>query len=133
SSDITHILHELAHDEGMLKLLRDEQTQLLQQGRNMGGDLNKFFTVFRDLNRRIHAQSRRLSEEVAHEMHLDGISRAEVKIESTIDQLDFWEPLKRFSDLHHDWERSGEAIPSEEYLNALEIGRASCRERVWMS
>src|SRR5699024_6170043 len=71
------------------------------------------------LNRRIHAQSRRLSEEVAHEMHLDGISRAEVKIESTIDQLDLWEPLKRFSDLHHDWERSGEAIPSEEYLNAL--------------
>lgn len=115
----THILHELAPYEGMLKLLRDEQTQLLQQGRNMGGDLNKFFTVFRDLNRRIHAQSRRLSEEVAHEMHLDGISRAEVKIESTIDQLDFWEPLKRFSDLHHDWEHSGEAIPSEEYLNAL--------------
>lgn len=115
----THILHELAPYEGMLKLLRDEQTQLLQHGRNMGGDLNKFFTVFRDLNNRIHAQSRRLSAEVGHEMHLDGISRAEVKIESTIDQLDFWEPLKRFSELHQAWEQSGEDIPSEEYLNAL--------------
>ena len=114
-----HVLDELAPYGYILTLLRNEQTELLQHGRNIGGDLHKFFTVFRDLNRRIHAQSRRLSEEVAHEMHLDGISRAEVKIESTIDQLDFWVPLKRFSELHQEWIHSGEEVPSEDYLDAL--------------
>lgn len=114
-----HLLEALAPYEGMLQLLRNQQAELLQQGRNMGGDLSKFFTVFHDVNQRIHTQSQRLSHEVAHEMRLDGISRAEVKIQSTIDQLDFWEPLKRFSELHDAWENSGEEIPSEDYLNAL--------------
>lgn len=117
--DNLHLLDALAPYEGMLQLLRNQQAELLQQGRNMGGDLSKFFTVFHDVNQRIHTQSQRLSHEVAHEMNLDGISRAEVKIQSTIDQLDFWEPLKRFSALHYEWENSGEEIPSEAYLNAL--------------
>lgn len=113
------VLVKLPIYAGMLQLLRSKQEELLLQGRNIGGDLSKFFTVFRNLNRQIHAQSRKLSDEVAHEMNLDGITRAEVKIESTIDQLDFWEPLKTFFALHHQWEESGERLPSEAYLNAL--------------
>ncbi|MDN5781158.1 MAG: ATP-binding protein, partial [Luteimonas sp.] len=114
-----HLLDYLAIYRDMLQLLRDEQTELLQQGRNIGGDLNKFFTVFRDLNRRIHAQSRRLSDEVANDLTLEGISRAEVQIRSTIDQLDFWQPLSRFAGLYEAWEGSGRELPGEDYLNAL--------------
>ncbi|WP_275287293.1 ATP-binding protein [Halomonas elongata] len=104
---------------GMLQLLEDQQQQLIQQGRNLGADLDKFFTVFRDLNRRISAQSRRLSEEVADDLRLDGIGKAEVRIQSTIDELGFWEPLKRFAQLYRDWENSTQTLPGDDYLDAL--------------
>ncbi len=102
---------------GMLKLLEDQQQQLIQQGRNLGDDLDKFFTVFRDLNRRISAQSRRLSEEVADDLRLEGISKAEVRIQSTIDELGFWEPLKLFAEHFRAWR--GVGLPGDDYLDAL--------------
>ncbi|SFC03537.1 Protein of unknown function [Marinospirillum celere] len=104
---------------GMLKLLEDQQHQLLEQGRNLGADLSKFFTVFRDLNLRIHEQSRRLSREVADDLLLEGISKSEVKIQSTIDELGFWKPLRHFASLYEDWRLSGERLPGNEYLHAL--------------
>ncbi|WP_404471553.1 ATP-binding protein [Vreelandella venusta] len=104
---------------GMLKLLEDQQQQLIQEGRNLSDDLDKFFIVFRDLNRRISAQSRRLSEEVADDLRLEGISKAEVRIQSTIDELGFWEPLKLFAQRYKTWRESGQTLPSDDYLNAL--------------
>ncbi|AMC99179.1 ATP-binding protein [Halomonas chromatireducens] len=103
----------------MLQLLEGQQQQLLQEGRNLSDDLDKFFTVFRDLNRRINAQSRRLSDEVADDLKLEGIGRAEVKIQSTIDELGFWEPLKRFAQRYREWRESGQPLPSDDYLDAL--------------
>ncbi|MDR5858455.1 ATP-binding protein [Halomonas eurihalina] len=111
--------HQLPLLRGMLQLLEDQQQQLIQQGRNLGADLDKFFTVFRDLNRRISAQSRRLSEEVADDLRLDGIGKAEVRIQSTIDELGFWEPLKLFAQRYHEWENSSQELPSDDYLDAL--------------
>lgn len=101
----------------LLQLLEDKQQQLVAQGRNLGGDLNKFFTVFRDLNRRINLQSQRLSQEVADDLLLEGISKSEVKIHSTIDELGFWKPLQHFASLYKSW-TTGE-LPSNAYLNAL--------------
>ncbi|WP_163557387.1 ATP-binding protein [Halomonas sp. NO4] len=103
----------------MLQLLEGQQQQLLQEGRNLSDDLDKFFTVFRDLNRRISAQSRRLSDEVADDLRLEGIGRAEVKIQSTIDELGFWEPLKRFAQCYREWRESGQPLPGDDYLDAL--------------
>ncbi|WP_114418503.1 ATP-binding protein [Marinospirillum perlucidum] len=104
---------------GMLKLLEDQQHQLLEQGRNLGADLSKFFTVFRDLNLRIQEQSRRLSREVADDLVLEGISKSEVKIQSTIDELDFWKPLRHFASLYEQWRQSGNPLPDDAYLDAL--------------
>ena len=104
---------------GMLKLLEDQQQQLIQEGRNLSDDLDKFFIVFRDLNRRISAQSRRLSEEVADDLRLEGITKAEVRIQSTIDELGFWEPLKLFAQRYKAWRESGQTLPGDDYLNAL--------------
>ncbi len=104
---------------GMLRLLDDQQQNLIQQGRNYGGDLYNFFTVFRDLNRRISEQSRRLSAEVTEEFVLEGISKSEVRIQSTIDELGFWQPLKAFSALHQQWEQHPGELPPEAYLKQL--------------
>lgn len=103
----------------MLQLLEGQQQQLLQEGRNLSDDLDKFFTVFSDLNRRISAQSRRLSDEVADDLRLEGIGKAEVKIQSTIDELGFWEPLKRFAQRYREWKNSGQPLPDDDYLDAL--------------
>ena len=102
--------------EKLLQLLKDKQQQLLEMGENIGGDLKKFFDVF---NRRISQQSRRLSEAVSDDLQLEGINKSEVRILSTIDQLRFWKPLKRFAKNYSDWRSSGQQLPPESYLNAL--------------
>jgi len=103
----------------LLHILKDQQQQLLDMGENIGGDLKKFFTVFNDINRRIAQQSRRLSEAVTDDLELEGISKSEVKILSTIDELGFWQPLKRFARLYDAWQNSGKQLPTDDYLNAL--------------
>lgn len=104
---------------GMLRLLEDQQQNLIQQGQMYGNDLQKFFTVFRDLNRRISEQSRRLSAEVTEEFVLEGIGKSEVRIQSTIDELGFWQPLKAFSALYLQWEQHPGELPGESYLKQL--------------
>lgn len=103
----------------LLLILKDQQQTLLDMGENIGGDLKKFFTVFSDINRRIAQQSRRLSEAVTDDLKLEGITKSEVKILSSIDELGFWQPLKHFAKRYDDWQRSGKALPSDDYLNAL--------------
>ncbi|CAM3511416.1 conserved hypothetical protein [Xenorhabdus nematophila ATCC 19061] len=105
--------------EGVLRILKDRQQQLLEMGENIGGDLKKFFTVFNDINRRVALQSRRLSEAVADDLLLQSIGKSEVRILSAIDELGFWQPLKTFIKLYDEWRSSGKAVPSEQYLNAL--------------
>lgn len=105
--------------ESMLQLLQDQQYQLLEQGRNYSQALSSFFVVFRDLNRRISEQSRRLSKEVADDLQLEGIQKSEVRIQSTIDELGFWQPLKHFHKLYEQWLDSGDPFPSNQYLNVL--------------
>jgi hypothetical protein len=109
----------LAAYQDMLQILQDQQLNLLAQGRNYGADLQGFFTVFSDLNRRISAQSRRLSEEVTEEFVLEGITKSEVRIQSTIDELGFWKPLKDFAKLYAAWEQDAERLPNDAYLDAL--------------
>lgn len=103
----------------LLHILKDQQQQLLEMGENIGGDLKKFFDVFSDINRRINRQSRRLSEAVSDDLVLEGISRSEVRILSTIDELGFWQPLKKFAKLYDQWRDSGHDEPSNDYLDAL--------------
>lgn len=103
----------------LLHILADQQRQILEQGETIGGDLHKFFTVFSDINRRIAGQSKRLTAAVSDDLTLDGINRSEVKIISTVDELNFWQPLKRFSSLYEQWRDTGKELPSDDYINAL--------------
>ena len=117
--DFTGTREQLPILTDLLHILKDQQQQLLEMGENIGGDLKKFFDVFSDINRRINRQSRRLSEAVADDLVLEGISRSEVRILSTIDELGFWQPLKRFAKLYDQWRDSGHEEPSDDYLDAL--------------
>ncbi|MFT4937685.1 MAG: hypothetical protein ACI88A_000703 [Paraglaciecola sp.] len=103
----------------LLSILESRQRQIVEQGETIGGDLNKFFTVFSDINRKIAQQSKRLTDEVSDDLILDGIARSEVKIISTVDELNFWAPLKQFAQQYHKWSTSDDFLPSEAYLDNL--------------
>ena len=103
----------------LLSILESRQRQIVEQGETIGGDLNKFFTVFSDINRKIAQQSQRLTNEVSDDLSLDGIARSEVKIISTVDELNFWAPLKRFAQQYNKWSTSDNYLPSEAYLDNL--------------
>jgi hypothetical protein len=103
----------------LLSILESRQRQIVEQGETIGGDLNRFFTVFSDINRKIAQQSKRLTDEVSDDLNLDGIARSEVKIISTVDELNFWAPLKHFAQQYHKWSTSDDFLPSEAYLDNL--------------
>jgi hypothetical protein len=103
----------------LLSILESRQRQIVEQGETIGGDLNRFFTVFSDINRKIAQQSQRLTDEVSDDLSLDGIARSEVKIISTVDELNFWAPLKRFAQQYNKWSTSDDFLPSEAYLDNL--------------
>ncbi|MGS2721793.1 ATP-binding protein [Paraglaciecola aestuariivivens] len=103
----------------LLSILESRQRQIVEQGETIGGDLNKFFTVFSDINRKIAQQSQRLTDEVSDDLSLDGIARSEVKIISSVDELNFWQPLKRFAEQYNKWNQSDAFLPSEAYLDNL--------------
>jgi len=103
----------------LLSILESRQRQIVEQGETIGQDLNKFFTVFSDINRKISQQSKRLTDEVSDDLSLDGIARSEVKIISTVDELNFWAPLKRFALEYHQWRNSGDLLPDDSYLDTL--------------
>lgn len=103
----------------LLSILESRQRQIVEQGETIGGDLNRFFTVFSDINRKIAQQSKRLTEEVSDDLTLDGIARSEVKIISTVDELNFWTPLKRFAQQYDSWNKSDDYLPSQAYLDNL--------------
>lgn len=114
--DIQARVHKLGE---LVNVLEAKQHQILAQGRTIGTDLEKFFTVFNDIHKRVSDYSRRLTQAVGDELNLDGIDRAEVKISSTIDELSFWKPLKEMTYHYRQWQASGEPIPPDEYLDEL--------------
>ena len=105
--------------QDMLRILHNQQQSLLETGRNYGNDLQGFFKVFSNLNRRISSESQSLSREVSDEFVLEGIHKSEVKIQSTIDELGFWDALKRFAKLYGQWREESQALPNDAYLDAL--------------
>lgn len=114
--DIQARVHKLAE---LVEVLEAKQHQILAQGRTIGTELEKFFTVFNDIHKRVSDYSRRLTHAVGDELQLDGIDKAEVKISSTIDELSFWQPLKDMTYEYRQWQASGEAIPPDNYLEHL--------------
>jgi hypothetical protein len=118
-SEDANVRERLPILQRLLSILESRQRQIVEQGETIGGDLNKFFTVFSDINRKIAQQSKRLTDEVSDDLTLDGIARSEVKIISTVDELNFWTPLKRFAQQYNKWSTSDEFLPSEAYLDNL--------------
>lgn len=104
---------------GLLTLLRDQQTQVVEQGRTIGNALLNFFSIFEDINQRVEQFSRRLSQAVRDDLELDEVEKSEVRISSTIDELGFWEPLKQCAKHILAWRDSGQSLPSQAYMDSL--------------
>lgn len=120
------------HLEQLLNVLVPQSlTALREQGRIFGLELNAYYEVLADIDRKIGTQSARITREVSEELFLDGVSESAVRIRSRIGELEFWPELKAFIKAFQSWRDQGFAeLPGEDYTasmrRALEIiGRSA--------
>ena len=100
-------------------------------GLTFGNNLNQYYNLLADIDKRIALQSRRISKEVEHELFLDGVSESSVKIRSKISEFDFWPKLLSFNKLYSQWASDEAAeLPDDEYMQTMRevldvLGRAT--------
>ena len=120
------------HLEQLLTVMVPQSlTALREQGRLFGLDLNNYYDVLADIDRRIAAQSARITREVSEDLCLDGVSDSAVRIRSRIAELEFWPDLKAFISAFQAWrEDDFNGLPGEDYIGSLRraldiIGRSA--------
>ncbi len=120
------------HLEQLLKVLLPQSlTALREQGRLFGIDLNGYYDVLADIDRRIATQSARITREVAEDLSLDGVSDSAVRIRSRITELEFWPDLKAFIQAFRAWQEDDfSGLPGEDYVSSMRraldiIGRSA--------
>lgn len=109
------------HLEQLLNVMVPQSlTALREQGKLFGIDLNAYYDVLADIDRRIGTQSARITREVGEELFLDGIAGSAVRIRSRIGELEFWPDLKAFIKAFREWREAGfDGLPGEEYTGSL--------------
>lgn len=106
-------------------------TALREQGRIFGIDLNAYYDVLADIDRRIVSQSARITREVGEELFLDGVSDSAVHLRSRISELEFWPELQTFVRAFREWQAEGFTnLPSTDYSTSMRraldiIGRSA--------
>lgn len=120
------------HLEQLLNVMVPQSiTALREQGKIFGVDLNSYYDVLADIDRRIASQSARITREVSEELFLDGVSDSAVRIRSRISELEFWPELQTFIKEFRAWKTEGfSGLPSEQYTSAMRraldvIGRSA--------
>ncbi len=120
------------HLEQLLTVMVPQSlTALREQGRLFGLDLNNYYDVLADIDRRIAAQSTRITREVSEDLCLDGVSDSAVRIRSRIGELEFWPDLRAFIAAFQAWrEDDFSGLPGEDYIGSLRraldiIGRSA--------
>ncbi|GGW74646.1 ATP-binding protein [Alteromonas halophila] len=122
----------VSHLSQLLNVIVPQKLQgLREQGRIFGADLSQYYFVLADIDKRIVAQSRRITQEVDSELFLDGVSESAVKIRSRISELEFWPELEAFRKHYEHWMETGtDALPDDEYGQSMRrvldiLGRAA--------
>lgn len=120
------------HLEQLLNVMVPQSlTALREQGRIFGIELNGYYDVLADIDRRIASQSARITREVSEELFLEGVSDSAVRIRSRISELEFWPELKAFIKAFRDWREAGfSELPGEDYTSSMRraldiIGRSA--------
>ena len=93
---------------------------LMTEARVMTNDITSTYHRLVRLESSIAAENRRLQASLARNNHLDVVSEIGVTIKSSIQDLDFLPSMRRLARLHEQWENSGDAMPPEEFVKAME-------------
>lgn len=90
--------------ENELPVLQDN---LLQQAKRSGHTMVEFYGHLKDLDRAIKSKGRQLSEQINGGMRFEAIDKLEVRLHSTVTEIDYWPVLDSFQDQYHKWESQG--------------------------
>ncbi|SHG97455.1 ATP-binding protein [Ferrimonas marina] len=111
----------MSHLRHLMNHLVPQRLEVLRgTGQNFGLDLESYYHVLADIDKRIGTQSKRITREVGDELFLDGVSGSAVQIRSRISDLEFWDELSAFIQAHQAWrEQDFAGLPGEEYAQLL--------------
>ncbi|MFC0709292.1 ATP-binding protein [Azorhizophilus paspali] len=118
SLDYRRLVPHLAE---LLNVLVPQKIAALRDlGKNFGIELNHYYEVLADIDRKIDTQSARITREVGEELFLDGVSESAVRIRSRIGELEFWPELKAFIKAFRAWREDGYGeLPGEDYTGSM--------------
>ncbi|GAA4893543.1 ATP-binding protein [Ferrimonas pelagia] len=111
----------MGHLRHMMNHIVPQRLEVLRStGQTFGIDLESYYSVLADIDKRIGTQSKRITREVGEELFLDGVSGSAVQIRSRISDLDFWDELSEFIKAHQAWrDQDFAGLPGEEYAQLL--------------
>jgi hypothetical protein len=100
--------------------LAEYQSWIISQARNFGGDIHSYKQALARFDEGIHKLSRRLRDHIDKTICFEKIERVEARLISTVDKLDYWQPLEQFSELYNEWQRSAGELPNAEFAKVIE-------------
>ena len=77
------------------------------------------YQMLKRTDERVAYENRLLQRSLSQNIATDVVEDIQIKIDSGIKELEFYPALARISDLHEDWTRSGEDLPSDVFTEAL--------------
>ena len=119
----TYDLHRLVAELQKIfnELIPQNLRTLRDMGQNFGIQINTFYTVLHDIDKKIQGQKKKLTQNINDDLILDGVSDSGIRIFSKISELEYWNDLREFITHHETCSKIGYAEqPSVEYIESIQ-------------
>lgn len=93
---------------------------LLLEARAMANGIKSTYQRLNRLDREIQTTNQRLQRSLNRSLAFDVVSDIGITISSTVQELDYYPAIRRLSEVHEAWVESGEALPPENFSQAME-------------
>lgn len=100
--------------------LAEYKNWLIIQARSFGGAIHDYKQALARFNDGIDKLSRRLAAHIDKTICFENIQQVDVHLKSTVQTLDYWRPLEKFSELYNEWQRTVGELPSAEFAKVTE-------------
>jgi hypothetical protein len=94
---------------------------LLQQAKTIIGSVIQFKRLLEDFHSKIQSFNRELQQSFDDNPTFDSFSQLEVKVVSTIKELEYWQSIAAIAETHHSWNLSTvQSLPPPEFVQTLQ-------------
>lgn len=94
---------------------------LLQQAHLYGMNVTGFYEELHKFQSQISKFNREIQSSLNEIMVFKRFTQLNIRFESALDRLKYWDPIKRFSEEFDTWKASDREMPSDDFTNALQV------------